>query len=150
MDIEYISKHSGDSKLRDIHFDGIQLVASLDMDELDIGIDIIIPTCHVFVPGYNKSLSSIGRICYLDIIYPENQLLINQNGIIIPPNNFGKLMKEIKNGYGLAYGIHINRNPRIIRFLGHRLLLACVTTNIDQVAIKERHESISQADVSIL
>ena len=135
MDIEYIKNNSAESELIEFYYDGTILTVLLRMYEPEIDVKIAIPTSHVFCPSYHKNNNAdVGWICYLDIVCPEKQLSINQDGIIIPPSDFKSLMKELKDGYGLAYGIHVNKNPRIIRFTGYSLL-ACVTYDIEHVQV---------------
>ena len=139
MNIEYIKENSAESELIEFYYDGIILTALLRMYELEIDVKIAIPTSHIFCPSYSNH-SDFDRRCYLDIIYPEKRLLVNEDGIIIPPSDFTSLMRDVRSGHGLAYGIHINKNPRIIRFVGHSLM-ACVTCNIEQINIKIQDEN---------
>jgi len=37
----------------------------------------------------------------------------------------------------LGYGLQVKKAPRIIRFTGHYLILACITCDIEQIQIAE-------------
>ena len=144
MDIEYIRDNSAESELLDLNYDGKHLTILFRMDEPEIDVKIEIPTSHVLCPFSYKSTSGISKICRLDIVDLKKQLTVNQNGIIVPSDNFGLLMRELRNGYGLAYGLQISTNPRIIRFTGSSLLLACITCDIEQIQITEIDDNPSE------
>jgi hypothetical protein len=133
LGIKNIQNNSAESELINHYYSELQLTVNLKLNELESLVKIIIPTCQIFCQADYQKQNSVCRICYIDIVDPLQKLTINPKGIIVPANNFSVLMKEIKEGFGVAYGVHINKKPKIIRFVGSIPFISCVTCDFDKI-----------------
>jgi hypothetical protein len=133
LDIKNIQNNSAESELINHYYSELQLTVNLRLNELESLVKIIIPTHQIFCQVDYQKQPSICRVCYIDIVDPLQKLTVNSNGIIIPAGNFSILMKELREGFGVTYGIHVNKKPKIIRFVGSIPFISCVTCDFDKI-----------------
>ena len=73
-----------------------------------------------------------GLNCFIEL-KPLTDLLRTENGIYVPANNFGQMMKETRLNLNLAYGLKTSEFGFILSLLGVNRLLSCIIKNKEDV-----------------
>lgn len=134
MDMKTLVSQSGDSQLLGYTFSDGRLAVVLRVPELsDSIVSVTVPTDRVFadVPADD---SAPYRTCFVELAAVDRHVDINADGIIVPSADFGVLMRQVRGGFGLSFGLFIRDCPYMLRFLGSRPLVACIVR--DQNAIQ--------------
>ena len=132
MDIKTLASLSGDSQLVGYSFSDGRLAVVLRVPELsESRVCVTVPTDRVFahVPAND---SAPYRTCYVELAAVDQHVDVNADGMIIPSAEFGSLMRQVREGFGLTFGLPIRDCPYLLRFLGSRPLVACV--------VRDQHE----------
>ena len=130
MDIFELAKKSGDSELISYSYaDGV-LTVHMEIEELDQEYKISIPTDGV-VCNQEKI-----AVCYISLVELEKVLKTDSSGVFIPDPTFGKMMAEIRQGLGLAYGKKVSKHKYAFILKGYSNLLACIIDDLDEVKVQ--------------
>ena len=134
--LEYIINHSGDSILRShLYSEGV-LIINLELTELDRQIKLRIKTEDMsFDNRHAYDDTAIYKTCRIEI--QALDILSQENGIYIPPNTFGKLMRESRLNYHLAYGKKSSDLKYIFSLRGYYNLVSCLISDLDAISIFE-------------
>jgi hypothetical protein len=126
MDIHTLASQSGDSHLVGYTFTDGRLAVVLRVPELsESRVCVTVPTDRVYadVPADD---SSPYRTCFVELAAVDQHVDVNADGIIVPSADFGSLMRQVRGGFGLTFGLRIRNCPYLLRFLGSRPLVACI------------------------
>ncbi len=132
MDIHTFASQSGDSQLVSYTFSGGLLAVVLRVPEgTESRICVTVPTDRVFaaVPADD---SAPYRTCFVELAAVDQHVDVNADGIIVPSADFGSLMRQVREGFGLTFGLRIRDCPYLLRLVGSRPLLACI--------VRDQHE----------
>ena len=129
--IEQIIANSGDSQLVDYHYASGKLAFKLKLDELDCVVQLRLFTSAVASTIVDAE-SKAHNICRLEILLLEEHLAL-KNGIYVPSEDFGKMMKEIRGNLHLAYGLRNSEVKILLRVVGQTVLLACPVKQLAEI-----------------
>lgn len=108
----------------------------LYLTEIDKRVKLLIRTDSlVFNNFYLEKEEELYRTCRIDIeeLLP---ILFVENGIYIPPSEFGKLMAEVRLDYNLAYGKKASQLKYILSLIGYGNLVSCLISGLDAIVIE--------------
>ncbi len=127
----------GDSIIKDYSYVDGNLSIILILDDNDKKINIVITTEHLsFNNFYLSKKEQAYKTCRVQI-EDLAEILSIENGIYIPKNTFGEIMKESKSNYNLAYGKKTSEVKYIFSLSGYGRLISCLINRLDEISIKE-------------
>lgn len=129
--IEELIANSGDAQLLDYDYVSGKLTFSLKLDELDCEVQLQLFTSVVAGSALNAQ-SAAHSTCRLEAIRLEEHLTL-KNGIYVPSEDFGIMMKEIRANLHLAYGLRNTVVKIMLRVVGHTVLIACPVEHLDKI-----------------
>ena len=110
--IDELIAYSGDSTLLDYSYKNNVLSVRLEFSEVDKIVIIDIPTNEMSIQT-PKKFDIVFLNCFIEL-NPLTDLLGTENGVYIPANDFGKMMKETRLNLNLAYGLKVSEYRYII------------------------------------
>lgn len=133
MDIKTLASQSGDSQLVGYTFSDGRLAVVLRIPELsESRVCVTVPTDRVFA-AVPADESAPYRTCFVELAAVDQHVDINADGIIVPSADFGALMRQVRGGFGLTFGLSIRDCPYLLRFLGSRPLVACIVRDQNSI-----------------
>jgi len=134
--LEYIMNRSGDSIFKGCLYSEGVLLLDLELTELDRQINLRIKTEDMsFDNRHAYDDTAIYKTCRIEI--QALDILSQENGIYIPPDSFGKLMRESRLNYHLAYGKKSSEFKYIFSLRGYYNLVSCLISDLDTISIFE-------------
>lgn len=133
--LDKIVSNSGDSILESYSYSNGVLTIGLELAELDKQVEIRIKTDSLsFNNFYSEKIENMLRTCRVEVQNLEDVLTV-KNGIYVPSDDFGKLMKETRLNYNLAYGRKAVELKYIFSLVGYDRLVSCLLSNLNCVMI---------------
>ena len=133
MNIEQLASKSGDSQLLNYSFSDGVLQLSMHVPEVsDRVVTIVVPTHCVFT-AVPQSASAPHRTCYIELLDVALHTKCNDSGIVIPPDDFGTMMQQVREGLGVVFGSRVSESPYVLRLVAARPLLACPVANVGEI-----------------
>ena len=126
-----IIDYTGDSELIDYHYNNSLLTFNLEVPDLNKEVKFEIKTNHLITNIFNDG-DSVFKKCFVKIEELSDYLTI-MNNIYIPNSDFGKMMREVKSNYNLAYGLKQSNYKYMLSLIGHKRLLSCVIKDISSI-----------------
>ena len=138
---ELIEK-SGDSFVEKYNYLKGNLTLTLSTEHLQT-IEIKVKTDFLaFNNFYFANANPIYRVCRIEV--EELTSVINvKNNIFMPSDVFGKLMKEVKSNYNLAFGKKPTDFKYIFSLVGYDRLVSCLISNLNDITFQEINENMS-------
>lgn len=130
---ELVLKSSESDLISYNYRDGL-LSVTLRLYELDDLIVTVQAVTRLVRSSFSKAEELNDRTCYIQLADLTQFLETNEHGIYIPPSVFGNLMKQVRQGYYLAYGQRVRDTPYMLRFVGTMPLLVCLISNINDIS----------------
>lgn len=124
---------SGDSWLRRLSFDGERIEVLLQSSELDMDVLIRVKT-QVLRSKFKPNGPQGDPPCFLRTTRLEMTLGI-ENGHYVPAGSFAGMMKEVRSGLALAYGLSATSHNLLLELVGPDQLLVCVVENEGSVVV---------------
>lgn len=133
MNIDELASKSGDSQLLKYSFSDGVLHLSMHVPEVsDRAVTILVPTHFVFT-AVPQSASAPSRTCFIELLDVAIHAKCNDSGIVIPPDDFGAMMGQVREGLGVVFGSRVSESPYVLRLVAARPLLACPVANVSEI-----------------
>jgi len=134
--LDDIIGHSGDSIFRGYLYSEGVLILDLELAELNREIKLRIKTGDMsFDNRHSNDSIDIHKTCRIEMRALD--ILSQENGVYIPPKNFGKLMHESRLNYQLAYGKKSSNFKYIFSLTGYTNLVSCLISDLNAISISE-------------
>lgn len=137
VNLDDLINNSGDSIVTEyLYSDGI-LKIILNVTEVDKNLMLIIKSGDLSFDSFcldNKE--DIYRTCRIEI-QELSKVLSVENGIYIPSTSFGRMMRDSKLNYNLAYGRQKSKVNYIFSLIGYGNLISCLILDTNSITIEE-------------
>ena len=126
---------SGDSTFLGMSYDGRILTIRLVLGESDDDVDLRIPTSIVRtdLPVDDEAMLRTCRICF-------QRLNVNvqiENNRYVSSLKFPELMKEVRSGRSLAYGMSASDRMGVLSLVGYSQLVTCLVADENDIIVSK-------------
>jgi hypothetical protein len=136
IDLEYLTRYSGDLILQEYSYSEEHLIIVLTLDEIEQDIKLTIKTEVLsFETFYLEKKEILFRTCRIQIDKLLN-ILSTEKGYYIPDINFEKLMKQTREKYNLAYGRKSTEMKYLFSLVGYDRLISCLVSDLEFIKIE--------------
>jgi len=73
------------------------------------------------------------RTCFAELRELKSLTGTNDRGFIVPPADFGALMRDVRDGIYLTYGLRAIESYGLLRIVSARIFVACVVRDLADV-----------------